>query len=265
MNRRLLLSVVVSLAACYSGGRAARDVNEAWRGRRRANLEARWGKPAAVTERPGGTVLLWSHERRHIRLPSASGSLSVEPGRMDLEAVLRPGEVWNTRTEVAALVDPAGVVAQVEGPSLRWGPPDDANLRWGTVLGLHVGMGRLDDTRTPLPSGGLYIGGMLARTLGLVGTFSMVSGHDEAGGALGFAWGIAPQWWPTTRVWLRAGPAMVLAFNPGFEDARLAPGLSGGASYALVKAGTFVLDLRLDLTAATTGAFGSAGIGVNLN
>lgn len=45
----------------------------------------------------------------------------------------------------------------------------------------------------------------------------------------------------------------------------LGPGLGGGASYAVVKVGSFALDLRLDLVVGGAVAFGSAGVGVNLN
>jgi hypothetical protein len=126
-------------------------------------------------------------------------------------------------------------------------------------------MGRLDDTSTPLPSGGLYIGGMLSPTLGLIGCFSMVTGMDDEGGAIGFAWGMAVESWLATRLSVRGGAAMILDLDPGFEDPTLGPGLIGGASYALVKAGSFVLDLRLDVTAGPSAVFGNLGIGVNMN
>ncbi len=270
--RRRLGALVVSLSiaavavACYSGAPAARDVNAAWQGRSRHAIEARWGTPAQVAATAGGgTQLRWIHTRHHIELPGGHASLHVEPGLIEGEAELRPGSIWKTHTNVVAQVDANGMITRVNGPSLRWGPPNDANLRWGTILGMHVGMGRLDDTSTPLPSGGLYLGGMLSPTFGLVGCFSLVSGSDSAGGAMAFAWGMAAQWWPATRLWLRAGPAMVLDFDPGFADATLSPGLTTGASYAVVRVGTFVLDLRLDLTASPSAVFGSAGIGVNMN
>lgn len=261
----LVLAHLLALGGCYTGQRAARDVNAAWRGRTRAAIEARWGKPAAVTAQGSVTALRWSHTRMHVLLPSAEAELTIEPGRVEGAAALQPGAVWSSSTEVVALVDAGGIITSVHGPSLRWGPPNDANLRWGTILGLHAGMGRLDDTSTALPSGGVYIGGMLARTLGLVGTFSLVSGTDDAGAAMGFAWGVAAAWWPVTRVSVRGGPALVLAFDPGFDNAGLGPGLTGGASVTLVKAGRFVLDLRVDLTAAPSVVFGNVGIGVNLN
>jgi hypothetical protein len=256
---------LVPASGCYHGERATRDVNAAWAGRTRSAIEARWGKPASVEVEGSRAVLRWSHRRVHFELPAAQAELIVEPGRVEGTAALHPGAVWHSSTEVVVLVDAGGTITSVRGPSLRWGPPNDANLRWGTILGQHVGMGRLDDTSTPLPSGGAYVGGMLSPTLGLAGTFSLVSGLDDAGGAMGFSWGMAAVWWPATRVSLRGGPALVLAFDPGFANVALGPGLTGSASLALIKAGTFVLDLRLDLTTASSGAFGNLGIGVNMN
>jgi hypothetical protein len=260
-----LALVLAPAGGCYHGERATRDVNAAWVGQTRSAIEARWGKPASVEVEGGRAVLRWSHSRVHFELPSAQAELIVEPGRVEGTAAVQPGAVWHSSTEVVVVVDAGGIITSVHGPSLRWGPPNDANLRWGTILGQHVGMGRLDDTSTPLPSGGAYLGGMLSPTLGLAGTFSLVSGLDDAGGAMGFAWGMAAVWWPATRVSLRGGPALVLAFDPGFANVALGPGLTGSASLALIKAGTFVLDLRLDLTTAPSGAFGNLGIGVNMN
>ena len=58
---------------------------------------------------------------------------------------------------------------------------------------------------------------------------------------------------------------MVLTLDPGLEDPALRPGVATGASYALVRGRVFVLDLRVDAIAATKSAFGSVGIGVNVN
>ena len=253
------------VSACYGGARATRDANDAWRGRSRGAIEARWGTPAASSIDHDVTTLTWSHSHRHFELPSGRASLTIEDGGFDAEAELRPGSTWTTSTEVIARVDAADMILSVEGPSLRWGVPRDANLRWGLIMGMHAGLGRLDDTSTPLPGGGVYIGGMLSRTLGLVGTFSLVTGTDDDGAAMGFVWGLAPQWWLAARLWVRAGPAAVLAFDPGFENIGLEPGLTGGASYAIVRAGSFVLDLRLDVTTGTSVTLGTIGIGVNSN
>ncbi len=263
MKRAALLAVLCA-AGCYAGAPAARDVNEAWRGRTRAELEGRWGRPAAAVEQGRTTSLQWLRTRVHVTLPSARAELTVAPGMVDASAEITPGEIWTSSSDVRATVD-GGVVTSVQGPSLHWGAPNDANLRWGTVLGLHAGLGRLDDTSTPLPSGGAYLGGMLGPTLALVGCFSLASGTGDAGSAMGFAGGVALQWWPATRVWLRAGPALVLAFDPGFEDPAFSLGPAAGASVALVKVGSFVLDLRLDVTVTASVTLGTAGIGVNLN
>jgi hypothetical protein len=258
--------VLVCLAGCYTGNRATRGVNEAWRGRSRAAIEARWGQPASVTPQGADTVLVWSYTTRHTELPDAGAHLRVGPGEIDAGAHFLPGRTWTRTTEVAARIDASGRIAEVAGPSLRWGPPRGANLRWGFLFGVHAGMGRLDDTGTMLPGGGLYIGGMLGPRLGLVGTYALASGKDDAGGAMGMAWGIAAQWWPLTRAWLRAGPAAILSWDPGFEDAGFDPGLTAGASYALIRGRTsFVLDLRLDLAVAADVQLGTVGVGVNIN
>ncbi len=77
--------------------------------------------------------------------------------------------------------------------------------------------------------------------------------------------GVAAQLWPVDRVALRAGPALLLAFDPGFEHARLRREAIAGASYAVVKVGVLGIDLRVDLAAGPSTAFGLAGIGVNVN
>ncbi len=262
----IVCCLIAALAAgCYNGAEAARDVNKAWRGHARAEIEGRWGTPAKVTSAGAVTRLQWSHSRRHFDLPSAEAELTIDERGLDARAELRPGRSWESKTIVTADVDASGTILAVDGPSLRWGAPRAANLRWGLLFGAHVGMGRLDDTSTMLPGGGLYIGGMLSSTVGLVGCFALSSGSDDEGGAMGFAWGLAGQWWVSTRTWLRAGPAMVLAFDPGFADAGLEPGVTGGASYALIRSGAFVLDLRADLTAGTSVTFATVGVGVNIN
>jgi hypothetical protein len=265
MARAIWVVTLGAWCACYTGAPATRDVNRAWTGRTRATIEGRWGAPAATGAADHLAVLQWSHTTTHVTLPGASGSLVVEPGHVAAAGAFQPGAVWHTTTEAAALVDPAGTIARVDGASLRWGPPNDANLHWGTVMGGHVGLGRLDSTPTPLPSGNVYLGGMLGPTLALVGTYALVAGTADAGGAIGMAAGIGAQWWPVNRLWLRGGPALLLAFEPGFEDAALHPGVTTGASYAVIKVGTFALDLCLDVTLGPSVAFGTLGVGVNLN
>ena len=82
---------------------------------------------------------------------------------------------------------------------------------------------------------------------------------------MGMAGGVAAQWWPVNRLWLRAGPAMLLTFDPGFTNAALRPGVTAGASYAVVKIGVLAIDLRAELAAGTTSTFGSLGVGIAVN
>lgn len=259
------LLVLASLAGCYTGARATRDVNASWRGRSRAAIEARWGKPAAAGEAQGGSVLMWSYTTKHVELPSAAASLRIAPGEVDAHAEATAGEVWTSTTEVVALVDGAGRIADVQGPSLRWGPPRDVNMRWGVVLGLHIGMGQLDSTSEPLPGFGVYIGGMLSRTLALVGAYSFAAGAGNDGLGIAMAGGPAAQWWPMTRLWVRAGPSMVISRLPGPADDGIDFGVSVGASFAVIRTRIFVLDLRIDATAAPEAQFGTVGVGANLN
>lgn len=266
-TRLLLICGAALVGGCYTGIKAERDINDAWRGRQVGELEADWGRGQVVEQTPKVTTLAWRHVRRRItRLPGGGAALALGPGYVEGYAEMHPGEVRRYVTEVVAFVDDKGVIQEVRGPTRRWwGPPNDANIHWGVLFGGHVGMGKLDDTATPLPSGGIYIGGMISRYTGLVGAFSMVSGIDDAGGAMGFAWSFNAQYWATTRLSLRGGAAAILAFDPGFENIGAEPGVAGALSYAVVKAGTFALDLRLDLIAGAENRFGSAGIGVNLN
>lgn len=264
------------LGACYTGAPANRDVSLAWRGRTAAEIEGRWGGPAQHQ----GDVRVWSYSTTRIELPGArvdvhpvaavahvdgpgiSGT-AVATGTA-LDVAWHPGEILRTRHDAAAFA-PGGVIADVQGEALHWGPPNDVNLHWGTIFGAQLGMGRLANTPTPLPSGSLYIGGMITPQLGLVGTYSFVAGSADEGRAIGMAGGFAAQYWPVNRLWLRAGPAMLLAWDPGFENARLEPGVTAGASYAFVKVGTLALDLRLDVDAGPGTAFGTLGVGINLN
>jgi hypothetical protein len=265
MPTLILCGISTALIGCYSGGQVSPDINASWRQHKASEIRSDWGAPKTVQPAEDGSVHVWTIEHRHFTLPTLRAKLDVGPGGLDAYGEARAGEKWTTTTDVAVHVDLSGLITRIEGPSLRWGPPDDANLRWGLLMGMHAGMGRLDDTATPLPSGGLYIGGMLGPTLGLVGSYSFTSGSDDAGGAIGMAWAVGPQWWPATRLSLRAGPAMILAFNPGFEDAGLEAGVNGSASYALIRSGTFTLDVRMDLTAGSSTRFGNVGVGVNLN
>jgi len=261
--RTIVLLALVAAGGCYHGAPTSRDINTAWRGRARAEIQGRWGRPLAVGQEGGATVLQWSHFHRHFTLPSASGYADIGPGHADVHFEAHPGETWTTHTDVIAKLDGADRIVEVRGPSVRWGAPQDANLHWGTIFGLHAGMGRLDNTGTPLPSGGLYLGGMLGPHVGLVGQYALAFGKGNGGGAMGMAWGMGVAWFPIDRLSVRAGPAMVLALDPGFSNARLRPGVDATAAIAAVRSGTFVLDLRVELVAATDAAFGSVGIGVN--
>ena len=254
-------AIVILAAGCYHGAAATRDVDAAWRGRTAAEIEATWGPPVAKT----ANAFAWSFTTPHVELPAAMGAVAITSHSVDVEGAARPGEIWKSETTATATLDPTGRITDVQGASLHWGPPRDENLRWGTLFGAHVGLGRLDGTSTPLPSGGLYIGGMLGPRLGLVGTFSMVTGTGDKGSAIGFAWGMGLQYWPLTRLAVRGGPAFVLAFDPGFGKVSPDLGGNGAVSYAIVRTRIFVLDLRLDATVARSVAFGSVGVGVNVN
>jgi hypothetical protein len=197
--------------------------------------------------------------------PNGSATIHAQGTLLDVAAAFHPGALVKVTTAAVASIDPADTVAAVDGAALHWGPPNDANLHWGAIFGAHVGLGRLDTTGTPLPSGGAYVGGMLSPTLGLVGVYELAAGTSDGGSAMGMAAGVAAQWWPVNRLALRAGPALLLAFDPGFSDARLRPGAVAGASYAVIKICVLAIDLRLDVAAGPSTAFGTAGVGINVN
>lgn len=266
--------ICLVFAGCYSGARASRDINATWRGRAVTELQARWGT-GDVAATPTGQTVTWWRTSTHVTLPSISGHLDaggvVEPGggegHLDAAIDAKRGEIWKTRTDLVATIDASGRVVDIVGPTLYLGkgPPRGTNLRWGTILGFHAGLGGLDDATSPYPSLGLYIGGMIGPRLGLTGNYAFVNGSSDDGAAMGHAWSFGVQYWPAERVWLRAAPAMVLTLDPGLEDPALQPGIATGASYALVRGRVFVLDLRFDAIAATSSTFGSVGIGVNVN
>lgn len=268
MRLHLLASLAAVLgAACYSGARATPTVNAAWRGHARAELEARLGPPRAAQPRPDGTLLLrWIRHGRHIRLPGGSLSVDVTPTSFDLRAEARPGAVEGYQYHLAsAVVDPGGAVLRFDSSWLAAGIPADLNLRTGVVLGLHAGPGWFRDATTPMPSLGLYLGGMIGPRTALLGTYAFVNGRAPGGAAMGHSWAFAVQYWPDARFAVRAGPAMVLDLDPGLRDPTLSAGVVGALSYALVRSGSFVLDLRLDATVAPSTAFGVLGLGVNMN
>ncbi|NVB77948.1 MAG: hypothetical protein HOV81_06090 [Kofleriaceae bacterium] len=269
-------ALLLLVAACYHASPANRDVALSWRGRASAEMIDRWGTPA----RHEADMLVWSYTTEGVDLPEVR--LEAQPvaavAHVDgpgvtgtavvavpaIAAAFRPGEIQRTRHDAVAVVQ-NGVVTDVQGPALHWGPPNDANLHWGTIFGAHVGMGRLANTSTALPSGELYIGGMLTPHLGLVGTYMLAAGTGNAGGALGMAAGFAVQYWPINRLWLRGGPAMLLAWDPGFDNSRLEPGVTAAASYAVFKIGTLALDVCLDVAGGPQTMFGTLGVGINVN
>jgi hypothetical protein len=58
---------------------------------------------------------------------------------------------------------------------------------------------------------------------------------------------------------------MVIDTDPMPGNAAIRPGGVGAVSFAVVRAGSFVLDLRADATVSTSSAFGMLGVGVNVN
>lgn len=253
---------------CYSGGRAARDVNVAWRGHASVDLKARLGEPQKMqAQADGNQVLRWIARGRTIeRLPGGRFDLDVTPTSFDLYAEAHPGVMRDFESLVAtALVDPRGQVLQFDADWLAAGIPSGLNLRTGIVMGVSGGMGRLDDAASPLPSVGAYIGGMLGPRLALVGAYAFVNGKSDGDYVQGHSWALAAQYWPMARLALRAGPAMVLDTDPGPGGVDIAPGAVGAVSFAVIRAGSFVLDARVDATVSTASSFGTVGVGVNLN
>src|SRR4051812_38084796 len=125
------LALVGLCAGCFTGAPAERAVDVAWVGRTRVEIVDRWGDPADVGRSEAHEVLHWTHDITHVTLPEGGAALAVHDaargGGFDAAVAFKPGEIWHTTMEAAAQVD-AGVIARVEGASLRWGPPNDANL-----------------------------------------------------------------------------------------------------------------------------------------
>lgn len=261
------LASLVAGVGCYSGSRAAQDINAEWRGHARVELEARLGAPATIEGQPdGASALRWTRRGHDVRLPNGHLNLDVTSTSFNLDAALRPGEVRSYDYDIAsALVDPNGTVLRFDSGWLAAGIPAGMNARTGVVFGLAVGMGRLDDASTPLPSLSTYIGGMIGPRLALVGAYTFVNGSQDGAYVHGHSWAFAAQYWATERLSLRAGPAMVIDVDAMPGNARIRPGGVGAASFAVVRAGSFVLDLRIDATMSTSSAFGMLGVGVNVN
>ena len=263
MRLHMLLLIVAS-TGCYTGPRAARDVNLAWRGHPRVELDTRLGAPREMTPQADGTTLVrWTRRgHRNIEIPVGSFGVNLTPTQVDMNVELRPGTVAGFEFELAtAVLDPNGTVLAFDSAWLAAGIPDGMNARTGIVFGLHGGFGGLDDASTPMPSLGAYIGGMLTGQVALLGAYAFVNGKSGEEFVQGHSWGLALQYWPTARFNVRAGPAMVLNTDP----VGLAPGGIAAASFAVLRAGSFVLDVRLDTTVSTASAFGTLGVGVNLN
>lgn len=263
----LSLGVLVATTACYGGRRAAPDIAAAWRGHARVELQAELGLPGATEPQPDGTALLrWRRHGHDVTLPGGHLDLKVTPTSIDLDASARAGTVTRYDYELAtALVDPRGLVLRLDGGTHVAGFPRGTNARTGVIMGLHGGLGRLDDAGGTLPGVGAYIGGMLGPRLALLGAYTFMNGKDPAGYAQSHAWGLALQYWPAARLALRAGPAMVIDTDPAPDTAALAVGAITSASFAVVRAGAFVLDVRLDATLSTASAAGMLGLGVHIN
>src|SRR6478735_1345061 len=103
--------VVLALSGCYAGSRAADDVNLAWRGHARVEVEAKLGKPSATLPQTDGTsVLAWSRTGINIAsLPSGGLHVDITPASFSFHAEAQPGVVEKYQFDVAsAQVDPNG-------------------------------------------------------------------------------------------------------------------------------------------------------------
>jgi hypothetical protein len=228
------LCFLILCSGCYTRSHAADDASLAWQGHMRGELEARLGPPHATAELANGmTSARW--------LGTAQDDVAT------------------------ATIDPRGIVTSFDSPSLAAGIPDDANLRTGLIAGAHLGAGVLANALTPMPSFGMYVGGMVGPRMAVVGAYEVVTGRSDNGYAMGHAWAFAIQYWPDSRAALRAGTAFVLDFEPGLVNPVVAPGIVGSVSYGLLRSGSFVLDVRYDFATSLNNTFGALGVGVNLN
>lgn len=267
MSRHVFTLACVVTAGCYSGSRAAHDVNLAWHGHARLELEAELGTPVTIAPQPDGAqVLRWTRHRHDVTLASGHLDLSLTPTSFAVDAALQPGSITKVEYDLAgAVVDPNGTVLRFDSDLLAAGIPSGTNIHTGIIFGLAVGMGRLDDAPTFLPSLATYIGGMIGPQLALVGAYQFANGAADGAYVNGHAWSFGVQYWPFERLSLRGGPAMVIDVDPMPGNASIAPGASAAASFAVVRAGSFVLDVRFDGTMSTASAFGMLGVGVNVN
>lgn len=256
-----------AFTGCYTQADVAHEVNAGWRGHAAVEVQAHLGPPNhTVPVADGTTHLRWTAKSKSVTLPSGHLHVDLSPTSFAVDAAVRPGTVEEVEYDVAsAVVDPRGTILALDA-GFAVGGMLGGNRRTGIVFGLHGGVSSLDDARSPLPGLGLYIGGMLGPRHALIGTYSFANGRAADDSCVhGHAWGLALQYWPLERLALHAGPAMVLDTDPMPDSATIAPGAVGAVSYAVVRAGSFVLDLRVDATVSTAGAFGVFGVGVNVN
>jgi hypothetical protein len=263
-----LFALMLLATGCYTARSAAPDINAAWLGRARLELEARIGPPTQQAQQPDGNLALrWVGHGVNIKsLPSGHLALKISPTSFSIDAEAKAGEVEKYEyTRALALVAPSGILLDIDA-AFAAGFPSGTNARTGLVMGLSAGMGTIIDASTPLPSVGVYIGGMVHPRLALIGTYNFVNAKDSQNGfAMGHAWGFGVQYWVASRWTLRGAPAAMLDLEPGLENPTFAPGATAGVGYALVRSGSFVLDVRADAFMSPSALFGMAGIGVNVN
>ncbi len=263
-----LLALTLLATGCYTARSAAPDINTAWRGRARVDLEARIGPATQQAEQPDGNLALrWVGHGVNIKsLPSGHLDLKITPTSFAIDAAAKPGEAEKYEyTRALAIVAPNGTLLDVDA-AVAAGFPPGFNAHTGLVMGLTAGMGGIIEAGTPLPSVGVYIGGMVHPRLALIGTYSLVNGEDaQLGYVMGHAWGLGVQYWVRPRLTVRGGPAAILHFDPGLENPTFSSGATGGVGFAIVRSGSFVLDVRADAVVSTATLFGMAGIGVNVN
>jgi hypothetical protein len=262
------LLVASILTGCYTARSAAPDINAAWRGRARIDVETRIGAPTQQAQQPDGTIALrWVGHGINVReLPSGHLSVKLTSTSFSIDAAARPGVVERTEfTRALAVVAPTGAILDFDG-AFAAGFPSGLNVRTGLVMGLAGGLGGFSNATTPMPSLNLYLGGMIGPRSALIGTYSFINAKDpDAGYAMGHAWGFGLQYWPAARLAVRASAAAVIDLDPGLDDATFAPGGVVGVGYALVRSGSFVLDARFDAVVSTSATFGMVGVGVNVN
>jgi len=259
-------AIAVLATGCYSARAAAPDINDAWRGRGRLELEARIGPATQEGKQPDGNIALkWiGHGTNIVSLPSGHLDLKISPTSFSIDAAANPGVVERTTyTRALAIVAPGGAVLEFDG-AFAAGFPDGLNVRTGLVMGLTAAAGAFSNATTPMPSLGLYIGGMIGPRLALIGSYQFVNAKGEDDYAMGHVWGFGVQHWPAARLAVRALGVAGVDIEPN-EDASFGPGATAGVGYALVRSGSFVLDVRVDGIFTTQAAFGLAGIGVNVN